>query len=253
MLFMKKTLSFILAVVFVASCLAACAADKNDTEGTATKPVTEIVTDESGEAETEVVTNESGKEVTKTVTEKVTKADGTVETVTKTVPVTKAVTKISSKSSTTVKKSSGSSSSKTSTTKKKSTTAKSSSQSKATTAKATTKKSTAKATKKATTAKATTKHTHKWVAQTKTETTYKWEQHAICNGCGMDLTEGAREYGISYGLFHMKHCRGDGVTPCPETLGECGEYHYEQVKVATGTKKVITGYKCSTCGATKGA
>ena len=73
------------------------------------------------------------------------------------------------------------------------------------------------------------------------------------NGCGMDLTEEARKLGMNYAMFHMQHYRGDGVTPCPKTLGDYSTYHYEQVKVATGTTTVITGYKCSTCGATKDA
>lgn len=235
---MKKIIAVILAAVLITTLFIACS-KQTDT----TNSATEVETDESGEAVTEVVTDASGETVTETVTEKVTKADGTVETVTKTVPVTKAVTQSSttSKSNTTTKKSSGSSSggsSSNTTTTKKTTTTKP----------ATTKPTTTKPT---TTKPTTTAHTHNWVTQTKTETTYEWEQHAICNGCGMDMSVEAQKLGISYGLFHMKHYRGDGVSECPKTLGNYSTYHYEQVKEATGTKTVITGYKCSTCGATK--
>lgn len=232
---MKKTLAMILAMVFLVVCCVACSANTDETTGTTTtEPVTEVVTDENGETVTEVVTDASGETVTEVVTEQVTNEDGTVETVTKTVPVTQAVTQQSTTKRTTT------------TTKKSTTTAKTTT----TTRPSTTKPQTTKPT---TTKPTTTVHTHNWVAQTKTETTYKWEQHAICNGCGMDLTDGAVKLEISEGLFHMKHYRGDGVTPCPKTLGDYSTYHYEQVKVATSTTTVVTGYKCSTCGATKDA
>lgn len=240
---MKKTLISILAVVFIISCCAGCTTNTDDAAGTTAETVTETLTNENGETVTEVVTDASGETVTETVTETITKEDGTTETVTKTVPVTQPVTQITTKITTTTKKSGGSSgsSSKTTTTKKATTTTKPSNSSKPTT--------TAKPT---TTKPTTTAHTHNWVTQTKTETTYEWENHAFCNGCGMDLDEGAEEYGMTVSMFHARHCLGKGVTPCPETLGECGEAHHEQVKVATGTETVITGYKCSTCGATKG-
>lgn len=254
---MKKTLIAILAVVFIISCCAGCTTNTDDTAGVTAETVTETVTNENGETVTEVVTDTSGKTVTETVTETITKEDGTTETVTKTVPVTQPVTQITTKITTTTKKSGGSSgsSSKSTTTKRTTTTTRPSGSSKptATTKPSTTRPATTKpaTTKPTTTKPTTTKHTHNWVAQTKTETTYKWEQHAFCNGCGMDLTEGAREYGISANLYQIKHITGNGVPKCSGTLGDSGTGHYEQVKVATGTKKIITGYKCSTCGATK--
>lgn len=240
---MKKIIAVIMAAALITTMFIACSKQSDTTDAEGNDIVTEVVTDENGET------------VTETVTEKITTADGTVETVTKTVPVTEAVTRITTTNKSTTKKTGGSSSNNKSsggTSSNNTTTKKNTTTSKPTTTKqpSTTKPA---ATKPATTKPTTTVHTHNWVAQTKTETTYTWEQHAICNGCGMDLTEGAREHGISVGLFHMKHYRGDGVPECPKTLGNYSTYHYEQVKVATGTKTVITGYKCSTCGATKSA
>lgn len=234
---MKRIIAVIISVVLIVTMFIACSKDETVSEivtDESGEPVTEVVTDENGETVTEVVTDASGETVTEVVTEQVTTEDGTVKTVTKTVPVTQAVTQQSTTKRTTT------------TTKKSTTTAKPTT----TTRPSTTKPQTTKPT---TTKPTTTVHTHNWVAQTKTETTYKWEQHAICNGCGMDLTNGAVKLEISEGLFHMKHYRGDGMTPCPKTLGDYSTYHYEQVKVATGTTTVVTGYKCSTCGATKDA
>lgn len=253
---MKKSIAVILSVVLIVTMFIACSKDETVSEIVTDEngePVTEVVTDENGETVTEVVTDASGETVTEVVTEQVTNEDGTVETVTKTVPVTQAVTQQSTtkRTTTTTKKntSSGGSSGSTSketTTKKSTTTAKPTT----TTRPSTTKPQTTKPT---TTKPTTTTHTHNWVAQTKTETTYKWEQHLFCNGCGMDLTANTPS-GMSTLMFHMQHCRGDGVTPCPQTLSnKSDEGHYEQVKVATGTTTVVTGYKCSTCGATKDA
>ena len=235
---MKKTLAMILAVVFLVVCCVACSANTDETTGTTTtEPVTEVVTDENGETVTEVVTDASGETVTEVVTEQVTTEDGTIETVTKTVPVTQAVTQQSTtkRTTTTTKKNTSSGGSSGSTSKE-----------------TTTKKSTTTA-KPTTTKPTTTAHTHNWVAQTKTETTYKWENHAFCGGCDMDMTEEAHKLGMSPSVFHVKHYNGIGVTPCPKTNGNISEGYYEQVKVATGTTTVVTGYKCSTCGATKDA
>lgn len=249
---MKRIIAVIISVVLIVTMFIACSKDETVSEIVTDEngePVTEVVTDENGETVTEVVTDASGETVTEVVTEQVTTEDGTVETVTKTVPVTQAVTQQSTtkRTTTTTKKNTSSgSTSKETTTKKSTTTAKTT----ITTRPSTTKPQTTKPT---TTKPTTTAHTHNWVAQTKTETTYKWEQHSICNGCGIDLTEEARKLGISVSMFHMQHYRGDGVTPCPKTLGDYSTYHYEQVKVATGTTTVVTGYKCSTCGATKDA
>lgn len=253
---MKRIIAVIISVVLIVTMFIACSKDETVSEIVTDEngePVTEVVTDENGETVTEVVTDASGETVTEVVTEQVTNEDGTVETVTKTVPVTQAVTQQSTtkRTTTTTKKNtspSGSSGSmsKETTTKKSTTTAKPTT----TTHPSTTKPQTTKPT---TTKPTTTAHTHNWVAQTKTETTYKWEQHSICNGCGMDLTTEAKKMGISEAMFHVKHLTGNGVTACSQTLGDGGTAHYEQVKVATGTTTVVTGYKCSTCGATKDA
>ena len=253
---MKKIIAVIISVVLIVTMFIACSKDETVSEIVTDEngePVTEVVTDENGETVTEVVTDASGETVTEVVTEQITTEDGTIKTVTKTVPVTQAVTQQSTtkRTTTTTKKNttSGGSSgsmSKETTTKKSTTTAKPTT----TTRPSTTKPQTTKPT---TTKPTTTTHTHNWVAQTKTETTYKWEQHAICNGCGMDLTEEARKLGMNYAMFHMQHLTGNGVPACSQTLGDGGTYHYEQIKITTGTTTVVTGYKCSTCGATKDA
>lgn len=249
---MKRIIAVIISVVLIVTMFIACSKDETVSEivtDESGEPVTEVVTDENGETVTEVVTDASGETVTEIVTEQVTNEDGTVKTVTKTVPVTQAVTQQSTtkRTATTTKKNTSSgSTSKETTTKKSTTTAKPTT----TTRPSTTKPQTTKPT---TTKPTTTVHTHNWVAQTKTETTYKWENHAFCGGCDMDMTEEARKLGMNYAMFHMQHYRGDGVTPCPKTNGDISEGYYKQVKVATGTTTVITGYKCSTCGATKDA
>lgn len=249
---MKRIIAVIISVVLIVTMFIACSKDETVSEivtDESGEPVTEVVTDENGETVTEVVTDASGETVTEVVTEQVTTEDGTVKTVTKTVPVTQAVTQqfTTKRTATTTKKNTSSgSTSKETTTKKSTTTAKPTT----TTRPSTTKPQTTKPT---TTKPTTTAHTHNWVAQTKTETTYKWEQHSICNGCGIDLTEEARKLGISVSMFHMQHCTGNGVTQCPNNLGGMGTYSGEQVKVATGTTTIVTGYKCSTCGATKDA
>lgn len=120
-----------------------------------------------------------------------------------------------------------------------------------------------------------TAHQHKWVAQTKTvhhDAQYKtvhhdavthqvWhdpvtEEHYICNQCGADIT--------SDPWGHINNSLMNG--------GNCGSYHStyvtvkqgyyetvtdeaawdEQVQVsAAWDETVTTGYKCSSCGATK--
>lgn len=118
-------------------------------------------------------------------------------------------------------------------------------------------------------------HQHKWVAQTKTvhhDAQYKtvhhdavthqvWhdavtEEHYICNQCGQDIT--------SDPWGHLKNSALNG--------GNCGGYHDSYVTVKQGywetvtdqaaydeqvqvsgawDETVTTGYKCSSCGATK--
>ena len=233
---MKRIIAVIISVVLIVTMFIACSKDETVSEIVTDKngePVTEVVTDENGETVTEVVTDASGETVTEVVTEQVTTEDGTVKTVTKTVPVTQAVTQQSTtkRTTTTTKKNTSSGGSSGSTSKE-----------------TTTKKPTTTAKPTTTTRPSTTKP-----QTTKPATTYKWEQHSICNGCGMDLTTEAKKMGISEAMFHVKHLTGNGVTACSQTLGDGGTAHYEQVKVATGTTTVVTGYKCSTCGATKDA
>lgn len=247
---MKKLLTILFSVIFVLTVCTACSTSeqtsKTDTTTESTAEIstedepTELVTDDNGETVTETVTNKSGETVTQTVTEKITKPDGTTETVTKTVPVTKPVT----------------SSAKT-TTKSNNTTTKPPTQ------------TTTKKVETTTRPPTTTVHTHNWVAVTKTEpiyetqTTYEWEKHAFCNGCHIDCNIEGRKYNMNYAYFHMEHARGydPNIPACPKTYSEdSAHYYYDYVQVPTGTeqvkvgeKTVTTGYKCSSCGATKSA
>ena len=102
-------------------------------------------------------------------------------------------------------------------------------------------------------------HTHNWVAVTETRTVVdqpaydeqvpvtEMKEHAICNQCGADLT------GLDIAA-HFKNSYFNG--------GNCGGYHSEWREEVTGyqtvhhdavthTETVTTGYRCSTCGATK--
>lgn len=98
-------------------------------------------------------------------------------------------------------------------------------------------------------------HTHSWVEQTKTVTTEeqghyvnKTEHHSfICNGCGKDFGNNgsALDEHQNYQMMH-------GNTAC-------GGWHDADVVVGkewvvdvpASSKVVVTGYKCSGCGATK--
>ena len=102
-------------------------------------------------------------------------------------------------------------------------------------------------------------HTHDWVAVTETRTVVdqpaydeqvpvtEMKEHEICNQCGADLT------GLDIDA-HFKNSYFNG--------GNCGGFHSEWREEVTGyqtvhhdavthTETVTTGYKCSTCGATK--
>lgn len=109
-------------------------------------------------------------------------------------------------------------------------------------------------------------HTHNWVAQTKTinhpatghnETYYVtvkeaydepiYESRAICNKCGEDITDN---------IDHIYECRSSYRVKDVQV----GTKHHEAVKEArtkwvqdkaAWTETVTTGYKCSSCGATK--
>ena len=102
-------------------------------------------------------------------------------------------------------------------------------------------------------------HTHNWVAVTETRTVVdqaaydeqvpvtEMKEHEICNQCGADLT------GLDI-YAHFKNSYFNG--------GNCGGFHSEWREEVTGyqtvhhdavthTETVTTGYRCSTCGATK--
>ena len=102
-------------------------------------------------------------------------------------------------------------------------------------------------------------HTHDWVAVTETRTVVdqpaydeqvpvtEMKEHEICNQCGADLT------GLDIDA-HFKNSYFNG--------GNCGGFHSEWREEVTGyqtvhhdavthTETVITGYRCSTCGAKK--
>lgn len=102
-------------------------------------------------------------------------------------------------------------------------------------------------------------HTYNWVAVTETRTVVdqpaydeqvpvtEMKEHEICNQCGADLT------GLDIDA-HFKNSYFNG--------GNCGGFHSEWREEVTGyqtvhhdavthTETVITGYRCSTCSATK--
>lgn len=113
-------------------------------------------------------------------------------------------------------------------------------------------------------------HQHKWVAQTKTvhhDAQYKtvhhdavthqvWhdavtEEHYICNQCGADITSDPWGHLDAYdhGGYHSSYVTvKQGYY---ETVTDKAAYD-EQVQVsAAWDETVTTGYKCSSCGATK--
>ena len=100
-------------------------------------------------------------------------------------------------------------------------------------------------------------HTHNWVAVTETRTVVdqaaydeqvpitEMREFSICNVCGADITNNTTSHTKAHAL-----------------AGEGGGYHSEWREVVTGyqtvhhdavthTETVTTGYRCSTCGATK--
>lgn len=121
----------------------------------------------------------------------------------------------------------------------------------------------------------TTAHQHKWVAQTKTvhhDAQYKtvhhdavthqvWhdavtEEHYICNQCGADITSDPWGH-INNSLMNGGNCGSYHSTYVTvkqgyyETVTDQAAYD-EQVQVsAARDETVTTGYKCSSCGATK--
>lgn len=118
-------------------------------------------------------------------------------------------------------------------------------------------------------------HQHNWVAQTKTvhhDAQYKtvhhdavthqvWhdavtEEHYICNQCGADITSDPWGH-INNSLMNGGNCGSYHSTYVTvkqgyyETVTDQAAYD-EQVQVsAAWDETVTTGYKCSSCGATK--
>lgn len=115
------------------------------------------------------------------------------------------------------------------------------------------------------------------------EPVYKYDTGFYCGGCYMELLQASIDYGMDYMDFHFAH-NGKEPNPnvplCPKNTGRpkyemnialsgdlvgkpndvklrTGTKHhdavYEDKKVKTGTKQVLTGYKCTSCGATKSA
>ena len=121
----------------------------------------------------------------------------------------------------------------------------------------------------------TTAHQHKWVAQTKTvhhdaqyktvhhDAQYKTVHHdavvkyvSICNNCGADIT------GNEAAHFKNSLLNGGNCGSCHEESRTVQAAYDEQVKVSDAydeqvqvsvawDETVTTGYKCSSCGATK--
>lgn len=109
-------------------------------------------------------------------------------------------------------------------------------------------------------------HQHNWVAQTKTVhhdavTHQVWhdavtEEHYICNQCGADITSDPWGH-INNSLMNGGNCGSYHSTYVTvkqgyyETVTDQAAYD-EQVQVsAAWDETVTTGYKCSSCGATK--
>lgn len=107
---------------------------------------------------------------------------------------------------------------------------------------------------------------HKWVAQTKTvhhDAQYKTVHHdavvkyvSICNNCGADIT------GNEAAHFKNSLLNGGNCGSCHEESRTVQAAYDEQVKVSDAYDKLVqvsaawdetvtTGYKCSSCGATK--
>lgn len=105
-------------------------------------------------------------------------------------------------------------------------------------------------------------HTHNWVAVTETRTVVdqaaydeqvpvtEMREHEICNDCGADLT-GIGDSALSNHLYnHMINDTGNGGYHF-EWREEVTGYQTVHHDAVTHTETVTTGYRCSTCGATK--
>ena len=121
----------------------------------------------------------------------------------------------------------------------------------------------------------TTAHQHKWVAQTKTvhhdaqyktvhhDAQYKTVHHDavtktvnICNQCGQDITGNeAAHYkaaALSGGNCQSCHSETRTVQAAYDEQVKVSDAYDEQVQVSAAWEETVTtGYKCSSCGATK--
>lgn len=100
-------------------------------------------------------------------------------------------------------------------------------------------------------------HTHNWVAVTETRTVVdqaaydeqvpitEMRAHEICNQCGADITADPNAHNNQHLLNYES---GGWHTEWREEVTGYQTVHHDAV---THTETVITGYRCSTCGATK--
>lgn len=121
----------------------------------------------------------------------------------------------------------------------------------------------------------TTVHQHKWVAQTKTvhhdaqyktvhhDAQYKTVHHDavtktvnICNQCGQDITGNEAAHfkaaALSGGNCQSCHSETRTVQAAYDEQVKVSDAYDEQVQVSAAWEETVTtGYKCSSCGATK--
>ena len=111
-----------------------------------------------------------------------------------------------------------------------------------------------------------TAHQHKWVAQTKTvhhDAQYKTVHHDavtktvnICNQCGQDITGNEAAHfkaaALSGGNCQSCHSETRTVQAAYDEQVKVSDAYDEQVQVSAAWEETVTtGYKCSSCGATK--
>lgn len=117
-------------------------------------------------------------------------------------------------------------------------------------------------------------HKHKWIAQYKTVTipasyheedvmvkealdvpVYTEEEQIVCDVCGQNITSNAEEHMAN----HINNNQGDAyhvelVSVQIDNIHKDAVYEKQKVlDQEESTEKVLTGYKCSTCGKTKSA
>ena len=102
-------------------------------------------------------------------------------------------------------------------------------------------------------------HTHNWVAVTETRTVVdqaaydeqvpvtEMREHEICSSCGADLTGTDASVHIYQHMINGDD-KGGWHSELREEVTGYQTVHHDAV---THTETVITGYRCSTCGATK--